>query len=324
MALERSAGRSGRGNSFLTSALRFAGYDLDCRSEAPSPESNPSKAGAVSAGGRYMHTLPADVEPARALLEEYSGIPADDVDRHVYQMRDRLWDVYPYACVGRFRFVSLEFTTDAYYQVALFRLLRAQTESESDENNKTRLLDVGCCVGQVLRKLAADGVDSARLYGTDVEPRFLDIGYDLFRDRNKFKGGFVIGDLLKQGAGEDRLDALDGRMTFIHATSFFHLFTWGDQVRAATRMVRLLQPERRDAMIFGRQVGTTSPRDNGKAGSDKVYLHNANSWQMLWDEVGERTGTKWKTTMEPTETIETGAGGVESSLKKMSFCVLRG
>ncbi|RYC63478.1 hypothetical protein CHU98_g2757, partial [Xylaria longipes] len=210
-------------------------------------------------------------------------------------------------------------------------------------------LDVGCCVGQVLRKLAFDGVDSSRLYGTDVEPRFLDIGYDLFRDRDKFKGRFVVGDILRQqdqnqnqnqnqnqsqnqsqNRGEedeeddnDALSALDAKMTFIHATSFFHLFTWDDQVRAATRMVRLLHPGRPDVMLFGRQVGTTLPRDNGKAGSDKVYLHNADSWQRLWDEVGRRTGTTWRTTMEPTEKIETGAGGVESSLRKMSFCVLR-
>jgi hypothetical protein len=150
----------------------------------------------------------------------------------------------------------------------------------------------------------------------------VDIGYDLFQDRHKFKGAFVIDDLLKQkqGGDEDRPDALDGKMTFIHATSFFHLFTWGDQVRAAKRMLRFLDPKRQDVMIFGRQVGTMLPRDHGKAGSDKVYLHNATTWQMLWDEVGEHTGTRWKATMEPTERVETG---IESSLRKMSFCVLR-
>jgi SAM-dependent methyltransferase len=191
-------------------------------------------------------------------------------------------------------------------------------------------LDVGCCVGQVLRKLAVDGVDSTRLYGTDLEPRFVDIGYDLFRDGDKFKGTFVIGDLLKlkqgnqidgDGDGEEGLDALDGKMTFIHAASFFHLFTWDEQVRAASRLFGFLDPARQDVMIFGRQVGTMLPRDKGKAGSDKVYLHNTDSWQMLWDEVGERTGTKWRATMEPTEKVETGM--VESSLRKMSFCVTR-
>ncbi|KAI0436320.1 hypothetical protein F4803DRAFT_566945 [Xylaria telfairii] len=336
MAVDRpAAGRPGRArNNLLTSALRFAGYDVDYRTPATPPPTTATTtttttttaAGAVSAGGRYMHALPADVEPARALLEQYSGIPAKDVDRHVYQMRDRLWDVYPYACVGRFRFASLDFAADAYYQVALFRLLQAQT----DDDDETRLLDVGCCVGQVLRKLAFDGVASCRLFGTDVEPRFVDLGFDLFRDRDTFKGRFVTGDILRpnpnqdrdQGKEDDALDVLDGKMTFIHATSFFHLFTWDDQVRAASRMVRFLHPHRADVMLFGRQVGTMLPRDNGKAGSDKVYLHNAASWQRLWDEVGERTGTRWRTTMEPTEKIATG-GGVESSLRKMSFCVLR-
>ncbi|KAI0201663.1 hypothetical protein F4808DRAFT_459787 [Astrocystis sublimbata] len=354
---EQHAGRPGKGNSLFLSALRFAGYDLDVRTPAPatiapgagslsnSPISTTSTGAVatVSEGGRYMHALPADVGPTRVLLEQYSGIPAKDVDRHVFRMRDRLWDIYPYACVGRFRFASLEFTADAYYQVALFRLLQAQQAED-----ETRLLDVGCCVGQVLRKLAFDGVDSSRLYGTDLEPRFLDIGYDLFRDKGKFKGKFIVGDILhgsgddddkeehedaeggaaKKGKakakgrakGKDALEALDGKMTFIHATSFFHLFTWDDQMRAATRMVRLLQPHRPDVMLFGRQVGTVLPRDNGKIGSDKVYLHNAASWQRLWDEVGERTGTKWRTTMEPTEKIETGT---ESSLRKMTFSVSR-
>ncbi|KAI1131160.1 hypothetical protein F5Y10DRAFT_90858 [Nemania abortiva] len=337
MPVEGLTGRPGRGNSLLMTALRFAGYGPDCHrpATAPTPDTDgATSASAVSAGGRYMHKLPADVESMRALLEGYSGIPAEDVDRHVYQMRDRLWDVYPYACVGRFRFASLEFASDAYYQVALFKLLQAQTES--DDGGSTCLLDVGCCVGQVLRKLAFDGVDSSRLYGTDIEPRFIDIGYDLFRDRRKFRGSFVVGDLLRpdnptssssnsSSPGSEALDALDGKMTLIHATSFFHLFTWGDQVRAAVRLVRFLRADRADVMVFGRHVGTVAPRwdGGGKAGSDKVYLHNGESWQRLWDEVGERTGTRWRTTMEPTEKIETGAGGVESSLRKMSFCVLR-
>ncbi|KAI0104981.1 hypothetical protein GGR51DRAFT_200211 [Nemania sp. FL0031] len=336
MPVEGPTGRPCRGNSLLMTALRFAGYEPDCRpATAPTPEINSAVGvGGVSAGGRYMHRLPADVESMRALLEGYSGIPTQDVDRHVYQMRDRLWDVYPYACVGRFRFASLEFASDAYYQMALFKLLQAQTESDNGEGNETRLLDVGCCVGQVLRKLAFDGVDSSRLYGTDIEPRFIDIGYDLFRDRRKFRGRFVVGDLLKPdptststsiaSSSSDALEVLNGTMTLIHATSFFHLFTWADQVRAAVRMVRLLRADRDDVMIFGRQVGTLSPRDNGKAGSDKVYLHNGASWQKLWDEVGERTGTRWRAVMEPTEKIEMGSGAVESSLRKMSFCVLRG
>ncbi len=86
MAVDRPAARPGRGTGFLLSALRFAGYDLDCRPTTPTSPINPTGAGTISAGGRYMHTLPAAAESARTLLEEYSSIRADDVDRHVYQM----------------------------------------------------------------------------------------------------------------------------------------------------------------------------------------------------------------------------------------------
>ncbi|KAI1111692.1 hypothetical protein F5Y14DRAFT_453789 [Nemania sp. NC0429] len=370
---QRPAGKSWV-NNLMMSVMRLAGYDLNCCAAAPSSSASASTAAAAAAaaaaqevgdptkigtaapsGAESAHPLPADLEGTRALLEGYSGIPAGDVARHVYQMRDRLWDVYPDPCVGRFRFASLDFAADAYYQVALFKLLQAQSEEKGkrnsgkggDDGDETRLLDVGCCVGQVLRKLAFDGVESSRLFGTDIEPRFLDIGYDLFRDRGTFRGGFVFGDLLggnksNDGSNDDdnndnynnddndnddndSLAALDGKMTFVHATSFFHLFTWDEQVHAASRIVRFLDRGRPDVMIFGRQVGTVAPRArSGRAGSDKVYLHDAGSWQALWDEVGARTGTRWRAAMEPTEKIQTGAGGVESALRKMSFCVVRG
>ncbi|KAI0396542.1 hypothetical protein F5Y17DRAFT_89068 [Xylariaceae sp. FL0594] len=330
MSAERptAVGRFARKNSLLSSALRFLGYDVspDIASAPRIAATEPTVA--TLSGGRYADVLPVDVEPIRALLTGYSGIPAEDVDQHVYQMRDRLWDIYPYSCVGRFRFASLEFASDGYYQAALSRLLQAGT----DPDDQTRFLDVGCCVGQVLRKLAFDGVDSSRLYGTDVEPRFLDLGYDLFRDRDKFRGTFVIGDFLRpltREDGEDEtpglLDQLVGKMTFIHANSFFHLFTWDDQVRAATRMVRLLDPKSPDVMVFGRHVGTLMPRPrgNGKAGSDTVYLHNEETWQALWNEVGQLTDTRWKVAMEPIEKVDVGAASLESAMRKMSFCVKR-
>ncbi|KAI1437072.1 hypothetical protein GGR50DRAFT_686068 [Xylaria sp. CBS 124048] len=315
MAVEGRPRSHSRGGTLIQSALRFVGLESDNhRPDTPSELSVAKTKPAVPAGERYMQALPDDVEPIRAFLSTYSGIKAEDVIEHVYRMRDRLWDIYPYACVGHFRFVSLAFTADTSYQTALARL------REPGGGGGARLLDVGCCVGQVLRKLAADGVDSTRLYGTDVEPRFIDVGYDLFGDRGRFKGRFIIGNLLAPGAGDRRLDALDGKMTFIHAGSFFHLFTWDDQVRAAARMVRFLDPGRPDVMLFGRHVGTIAPRDHGRAGSDQIYLHSAETWQELWDEVGARTGTRWKVTMTMGEAIETGT---ESALRKASFCVSR-
>ncbi|KAI1772148.1 hypothetical protein F4818DRAFT_176098 [Hypoxylon cercidicola] len=244
-------------------------------------------------GRIYIEELPLDIEPIRGLLERYSGIRAKDVDEHIYGIRERLWDVYPHVCIGHFRFLSLKITLDPLYRVALDRLVAPRSPSN--------FLDVGCCVGQVLRQLALDGVDSSRLYGTDLEPRFLDTGFDLFMDRDTSKTTFVAGDLLKDGDGDLNLKVLDGKMSIIHATSFFHLFTWEKQVRAAMRIVRFLDPDDTEVMIFGRQVGTTTPGDREGNGGYKRYLHNAETWQNLWDEVGRLTGTSWRTEVDDIE-----------------------
>ncbi|KAI1370625.1 hypothetical protein F4677DRAFT_438020 [Hypoxylon crocopeplum] len=270
-------------------------------------------------GKVYIEELPPDIEPIRRLLEKHSGIRARDVDEHIYQIRERLWDIYPYVCIGHFRFLSLKFTLDPRYQLALSRLLAPKSEAT--------FLDVACCVGQVLRQLAVDGVDSGRLYGTDLEPRFLDAGYDLFKDRDKFKATLIAGDMLDQGKtgdGDERLKVLDGKMTVIHATSFFHLFTWENQVRAARRMIRFLDPNDPEVMIFGRQVGTTTPGDREGAGGSKRFLHNARSWQELWDEVSKSTGTAWRT--EVNEIQEPGMhpdGNTDGSLRRIRFGVFR-
>ncbi|XXG96252.1 hypothetical protein Hte_002533 [Hypoxylon texense] len=267
-------------------------------------------------GKVYMEELPPDIEPIRILLGKYSGIRAKDVDEHIYRIRERLWQIYPHVCIGHFRFLSLKLTLDPLYRLALDRLTAPRSPSN--------FLDVGCCVGQVIRQLAFDGVHPSRLYGTDLEPRFLDTGFDLFMDRDRFKTAFVAGDMLKGGEGDEGLKVLDGKMGVIHATSFFHLFTWEDQIRAAIRMVRFLVPHDTEAMMFGRHVGTTTPGDREGAGGSKRYLHNAESWQKLWDEVGRLTGTSWRTELNDIEEPSTHLQSIaDGSLRPMRYGVFR-
>lgn len=253
-------------------------------------------------------------------------------------------------CVGHFRFLSLQFASDPTYKDAVKRL-RLATNSSSDAA-AAAFLDVGCCVGQVLRQLALDGVDSRRLYGVDVEPGFVQAGYELFRDRQRFRATFVVGDLLNSdhdGGGEDTgrggdanshryssrsgsigsssrsLKTLDGKMSIIHAMSFFHLFGWEAQVKAAARMVRFLRPDDPDVVIFGRHVGTSQPadREGGRGVSGSRYLHNAETWQQLWDEVGERTGTRWRTEVEFLDNADINMGGPDGPVRRMRFAVFR-
>ncbi|KAH8668552.1 hypothetical protein BX600DRAFT_548883 [Xylariales sp. PMI_506] len=238
---------------------------------------------------RIYVDLPEDLGPIQPLLEQYSNIAPDEVGQHILDVREKLWSIKPYGCIGKLSFLNLSFTSDPRYKSALARL----TEPDSTAT----FLDMGCCVGQVLRQLAFDGVDSSRLYGSDLEPRFIELGYELFRDRDSFKGTFVAGDVFNSptDADADPLSALDGEITFIHAGSFFHLFTWDDQVAAAKRLIRFLKQDDPDVMIFGRQVGCEYPGTKIGTRGHERYLHNAKSWQKLWDEVGKQTKTRWQT-----------------------------
>ncbi len=77
-------------------------------------------------------------------------------------------------------------------------ILRQDLGRLCDSTSPARLLDVGCCFGQDLRKLVVDGVPSERLVGLEPESKFLDLGFELFADRELFKGQMIAGNLFDE------------------------------------------------------------------------------------------------------------------------------
>lgn len=197
-----------------------------------------------------------------------------------------------YRCIGSWRFVSTEgVDASPAYQEALVRL--QPTESQDV------LLDMACCVGQVIRKLVADGVNSSRLLGADIHPEFIDIGYDLFRDRDTLRATFVAGDLFDRA--DPGFGRITGRPTIVHAQAFFHLFDWPTQVAAAVRLVELLKPDDLSphaALIFGRQMGSREGKEVWNIRGGTRFAHSPESFQRMWDEVGGKTGTRWRVDAE--------------------------
>ncbi|KAK3315548.1 S-adenosyl-L-methionine-dependent methyltransferase, partial [Apodospora peruviana] len=231
----------------------------------------------------FLTEIPPEIEPGRRLLEKYSGFAPEDVDAHILNIRDKAWAVFPYGCIGSFAFLNLTPTIqedDARYQTVAARL-KAPGSTET-------FLDVGCCLGSLVRQLISDGVcRSDRLYGTDLQQRFLDLGYELFRDNDASnKATFVAGDMLDEN--DERLDVLTGKIDIIHAAAFFHLFEREGQVKAARRMVRFLRPGNPNAMIFGQDGG---PKVEGW----EKYVLDAESWRSMWEEAGGATGMSFRT-----------------------------
>jgi hypothetical protein len=163
-----------------------------------------------------------------------------------------------------------------------------------DSTAPARLLDVGCCFGQDLRRLVADGAPSENLVGFDLEPQFLELGYELFADREFFKGKMYAGDIFDESSPSSPLASLKGTIDIAHATSFFHLFSWDDQVNAGVHLVRLMR-NALGALVLGRQLGSSIGEERQKPTdpNSKMYYHSPESFKRLWAVISERTDTNW-------------------------------
>lgn len=75
--------------------------------------------------------------------------------------------------------------------------------------------------------------------------------------------------------------------------------------------------------MLGRQVGTKNPggvQRMGEKGKGR-YLHDGESMQRLWDEIGERTGTRWKVKAELSHGVDVLEGGEEVERSMIRYVV---
>ncbi|KAK8093449.1 methyltransferase domain-containing protein [Apiospora hydei] len=255
--------------------------------ETPEGAATNRRAEATQDARSHAVELPSDTEPTLRLLEQYSGIDPKDVPGLVRQVvmveqQAQALTVFPYGCIKSFWFLNLVPTLDDPRYQAVAERLRTPRSTET-------FLDVGCCLGPVVRLLASQGVPDDRLHGTDLHAGFLDLGHELFGDRGRSRATYVAGDILDES--DARLDVLRGKIDIIYALAFFHLFEREGQLEAAKRMVGFLRPENPRVMIFGQNQG---PKIEGW----EKYVLDPGRWTSLWEEVGRATGTRWRTEME--------------------------
>lgn len=139
----------------------------------------------------------------------------------------------------------------------------------------------------------ADGApSSAAMSGLDIEPAFFDLGYELFRDREKMHATFLAADLTKTSVPS--ISSLRSKIDIVSAQSLFHLFNLNDQKTIAQHLVSLLKPIP-GSMILGRQAGDLEAGEKRGLSQDSlVFLHNLETFERFWQEVGAATDSKWK------------------------------
>jgi SAM-dependent methyltransferase len=162
-------------------------------------------------------------------------------------------------------------------------------------------LDLGCCFGQEIRRLVADGAPSSNLYGSDLRREFFELGYEFFGDRQTLQSKFIAADVFDPNSG---LQELDGKIDILYAGSFLHLFGYEKQVEVCVRIVRLLK-EKKGGLIVGRQVGhvEAGERSHRTNNEETMFRHNEESFKNMWELVGEKTGSSWR--------VEVKAGDID-------------
>lgn len=162
----------------------------------------------------------------------------------------------------------------------------AATVGTSDNNNNI-FPDVGTGFGHELRRLKADGVPGCNMRAMDISTELWELGYTLFRDRERLGVEFVPADLVasppsptspsppspaadagrdgdgdsgETGEAAEAAESLLGNLNvqqvdIIHVGSFFHLFDWDRQARALERLMRLT-------------TTTTTPGGERRSGSE--------------------------------------------------------
>jgi phospholipid N-methyltransferase len=151
--------------------------------------------------------------------------------------------------------------------------------------------DVGCCLGQDIRKLIYDGVPAENLVGLELNPGFIDAGYKLFKDKETLRTKMVRADIQDP---EGSWTEFQGQMDVVQLGMIMHLFSWDQQVTLLENAMKLLKLDKKGTCIIGQAAGhmdgILSPTFR-----PETFRHNPDTFEKLMAEVAAKTGTQWRT-----------------------------
>lgn len=201
----------------------------------------------------------------------------------VCAQRERAWERYKYPCIGQWQFLNSRTPYLPTYRDIVARVRAGAS-----------ILDLGCCFGQDLRILAAEGLSTQNMYASDIIPEFWELSYDLFCDRSTMQAHMLQADIFDPAS---ELKTLHGSIDIVLTTHFFHLFSYEQQVEASKSIIAMCRP---GAMIVGFNIGTKKAKNvpagetKGSASASAKYYHDEASFIKMWLQIEQETGTTWK------------------------------
>jgi predicted TPR repeat methyltransferase len=209
------------------------------------------------------------------LFSNYCGLSSKpEIETKLLDAQSRAVKNYPYRCLQEFRFAEPRIWRHPFHN----KLLQMK-----DKLYGKKYLDVGCCLGTDLRSLTVDKLfEEKNLFGVDLVADFISIGYDLFEDKEKFKGHFFVGDFL---IDQDPFRVKqNGQYDFIYCGSVYHLLKSFEQTEMLTKRVEeAIVP---GGIFFGRTVGIEGHQVPREQHDQLRFLHSDVSLKRLLESNG--------------------------------------
>lgn len=234
------------------------------------------------------------------------------------EVQEEAYEKYPYPCIRAFHYVNLMMCENPIYPTVL----------AAGKAGNALFLDLGCCMGSDVRKLAYDGYPARNIFGCDLRPEYIDAGYKLYRDRatcairfftsNVFDVpmSFIPPSVPSVPVSEiTDLKQLTGALSHVYAGALFHLFDEGTQYAIALRLAVLLRREK-GAIVFGRHSGLVQEGMIDDHLGRTRYGHSPASWTRMWKRVfAEAEGAEFAETRVVVK-AELAARGVPYDLSR--------
>ena len=235
--------------------------------------------------------------------------------------RDKAWGIFPWPCVGEFWFLSFGLAKHPLYHTVILPRLKSGDA----------LLDLGACLGQDLRKCVFDGAPADKLYASDLFEQYEDLAYELWNDRDIFPPNhYIKDDVLADNDqfmhGNLMMTLGPGQIDIIVINMFLHLFNYQNQLKVATRILRLLS-HKPGSIILGSQAGVVNPIEQPlKPPFDKtedgetrtIFRHSPESFIRMWEDAGRASGVPLRPIIcdfQKPEATDASAPGVDTGLK---------